>query len=532
MKNWRKQIAFYIPSFVASGVGFLSQTLVSGYWSSAFSEDVLHFSLNLSSYFLSLGVGAILSERVKTPTLKHLQLLAAIGGIWAGLEIPFLRICISKFGSLAVIPIICVVLSGILNGTLIPLTLRAKDRPKSMNLSWLFFVDYTAAILFSSLFTFVFLIPLGYTKTGYLISVLVIALLWVVSLLGRANIRTMGIATATGLVLCFGVHFGMNASTHTLKDAADGSELVFSRQTHYQKIVLMKERPVDKTLIQEKQYVLYLDGFLQFSTIDEQTYHACIANIPMAAVSYLGHTPKKALILGGGDGLAARNLLVSPQIEKVTNVELDPVMIEVAKTHPVLLEHNLKSFHSPRVEVVNADAFQWIKQTSDKYDLIIVDFPLPKNLALARLFSAEFYREVLNHLSEKGIMTIQAGPSFSYEDKNYMTLSSVTASVAKTIESVGGRASSYISVMDNEAFVMATHNPKFDMLDFSKRIGILGETGFGRICSYNPDWISPKVETNTLNTLTVAKYMLDWIQTGKQTTFFHYRGTRANFLPE
>lgn len=506
--------------------------LVSGYWSSAFSEDVLHFSLNLSSYFLSLGVGSLLSDKIKEPTLKHLHLFTVMGAIWVGLEIPLLKILITKFGPLAVIPIICVVVSGLINGMLIPLTLRAKSRPKSMNLSLLFFVDYTAAILFSSLFTFVFLIPLGYAKTGYLLSAVVIAFLWLNASIAKDTFKLMAVFSCVAVVLTGSAFFLSRNLTKIGTDATDGAEIVFARQSHYQKIVLMKENPVDKSAFVDKQYVLYLDGFLQFSTIDEQTYHACIANIPMAAVSFLGKVPKKALILGGGDGLAARNLLVSPQIESVTDVELDPVMIEVAKTHPVLLKHNLGSFHSPRVRVINTDAFQWVKATSEEFDLIIIDFPLPKNLALARLFSSEFYKEVLNRVSPNGVIAIQAGPSFSYDDKSYMTLSNVTASVAKTIESVGGRAFPYISVLDNEAFILATKNQEFDMESFARKIGILGEAGFGQICTYNPKWVMPQVETNTLNTLTIAKYMLDWINMGKKTIFFHYRGNRANFLPE
>src|SRR5205823_4346874 len=132
--------------------------------------------------------------------------------------------------------------------------------------------------------------------------------------------------------------------------------------------------------------------------LDEQTYHACIANIPETAAEYVGNGAHEALILGGGDGLVARNLLSMSRIKKVTQVELDPKMIELSLTNPVMRKYNLDSLRSPRVDIVMDDAFNWIRRNGKQYDLVIIDFPHPRNITLSRLFSAEFYGAVKRSL--------------------------------------------------------------------------------------------------------------------------------------
>lgn len=210
-------------------------------------------------------------------------------------------------------------------------------------------------------------------------------------------------------------------------------------------------------------------------------------------------------------------------------------MIRLAKENDILREYNNNALHSPKVEIVVADAFRWVMDRSlgerPKYDLIIFDFPYPKNITLSRLFSAEFYHAASKLLSANGFITIQAGPSYSLEDNSRITLSKVATSILLSVQSIGLKAFPYASPEEREAFVIATSNPAFDMVEFSRKIGILGNGPMSIFCRYDPRWVLPKVEINTLNTLSLNRYMYDWHKKMKDH-FFFYRGNHLIFLPD
>jgi spermidine synthase len=207
-------------------------------------------------------------------------------------------------------------------------------------------------------------------------------------------------------------------------------------------------------------------------------------------------------------------------------------MIRLAKEHPVFLKYNYRGLHSSKVHVHEQDAFTWVGTNHEKYDLIIIDFPAPKNLTLARLFSLEFYNKVKKLLKDTGFISIQAGPSYSFSDPNGDTLSEVTASIEKTLVTIGFSAQAYVASKDSEAFVLAWKNPAFEMEAFAKKLGMYNDNGVGSLCMYKKSWKRPVgVSINTLNTLPISRYMLEWFRE-YQGSFFVYRGTHSVFLPD
>lgn len=92
------------------------------------------------------------------------------------------------------------------------------------------------------------------------------------------------------------------------------------------------------------------------------------------------------LVLGGGDGLAVREILRHATVEAVTLVDLDPDMTRLFATHPLLTPLNGNALNSPKVRVINADAFSWLEENADTFDFIVVDFPDPTNHALGKLY--------------------------------------------------------------------------------------------------------------------------------------------------
>lgn len=148
---------------------------------------------------------------------------------------------------------------------------------------------------------------------------------------------------------------------------------------------------------------LTLDGYWQFSAADEARFHEALVEPAMA----MAEEPRRVLILGGGDGLAARNVLRHPDVQSVTICELDPVVVELAERQPELTALNEHALADPRVEVLVADATEVITFVLDTWDVIIIDFPSPAEPPPTPLFDRHLYRSVLERLTRGGVVSIQ-----------------------------------------------------------------------------------------------------------------------------
>lgn len=146
-------------------------------------------------------------------------------------------------------------------------------------------------------------------------------------------------------------------------------------------------------------FSLYLNMQPQFSEGTQRPYHEGMAE---GGINLAGFVPHHVLVLGAGDGLLVAELLKRPEIEKITLVELDPFMIELAKKYVDIKEMNKASLYDPRVEVVIDDAFHFVRKSKQKYDGVFVDFPFPVSYELGKLFSVEFYTSLQRVLSPEG----------------------------------------------------------------------------------------------------------------------------------
>jgi spermidine synthase len=172
-------------------------------------------------------------------------------------------------------------------------------------------------------------------------------------------------------------------------------KVIYSRQTPYQKIVMT----------QWKQYYwLFINGQIQFSNFDEEKYHEPLVHPAMQ----LATSRDQVLILGGGDGLALREVWKYADVNAVTLVDLDPVMTDLAAQHPVLLDINRGSMKEHRLRVVNQDARKFLQDDPNLYGVIIIDLPDPDTIDLMHVYSVSFYRLLAKHLSPGGIMVTQA----------------------------------------------------------------------------------------------------------------------------
>jgi spermidine synthase len=195
---------------------------------------------------------------------------------------------------------------------------------------------------------------------------------------------------------------------------------------------------------------LFLNGNLQFHSRDEYRYHEALVHPAMAAHG----GPKRVLVLGGGDGMALREVLKYPGVEAVVLVELDPHMTALFSTQPLLRQLNADALHAPKVQVVNADAFSWLDTHADVFDVIVVDFPDPANFAIGKLYTSSFYRLVDQHLNAGGYAVVQT-TSPLIARRSFWT-------VATTIESVGLAVVPYhahVPSFGEWGFILASRRP-------------------------------------------------------------------------
>ncbi len=520
----------YLLCLAISGCGFVAQTLISGFWSTAFNEDSIYYSVNLAFYFGGMGVGALIASWTKETSEKLVIALALALTVLVGTMIPVLRVGVSWLGNREFMPLTLVVTAGLLAGASMPLMLRLRSKEGPIRLGELFLIDYGSAFVFALVFNLYLLPMYGYQLTGFFCFVLSFAFAGA-ALVALGGWEGWGAAAAVfGLLVGGGnavSRFVMNPGRETASDF----KVLFQYQSPYQKIVMTEELGNGSFYPNQIHRVFYLDGMVQFSSLDETTYHLCLANIPLTAVEFFGGKPRTGLILGGGDGLAARNLLAYRTMEKVTQVELDPAVMMVAKHNPHLVKLNAGVFSDPRFQPIVGDAFQWIRQSSEKFDVVLLDFPHPKNLSLARLYSAEFYSHLKQRLNPDGFIAIQSGPAFSAQDVDRMTLSEVSSSILETVRRAGLKAEVYVSPGDQEAFILATRRDDFDMAKFSRAMGLTNLQGMGLVCRYQSDWKRPEVKINTLNDLALVNYMDRWNRGGARKNY-DFRGVRAVFLPQ
>ncbi|HEY9735293.1 MAG TPA: polyamine aminopropyltransferase, partial [Trichocoleus sp.] len=175
---------------------------------------------------------------------------------------------------------------------------------------------------------------------------------------------------------------------------------VISRvQSPYQRLVLTR---------QGQDVRLFLDGELQFSTLDEYRYHEALVHPAMSASA----SRRRILVMGAGDGLALREVLKWPEVERVLLLELDSAVVNLAQRQPFLQQANAHAYADPRVEVRQADAFLAAPALAETFDVILADFPDPDQTVLAKLYSQGFYRRLLPRLAPAGVFVTQASSPF------------------------------------------------------------------------------------------------------------------------
>jgi len=376
----------FLNVFVIATCGLIYELLAGTLASYVLGDSVTQFSLIIGIYLFAMGVGSWLSSFIEKHIAEKFVDIEFAVAILGGFSAPLLFLSFAKLSYFSVILYGLVFGIGTLVGLEIPLLMRIlQDKLDFKDLvSRVLAFDYIGALVASLLFP-LFLVPkLGLVRTSLLFGILNAAVgiwgTWLLLPLIKKNVTLMRVKGFVIIVLLVIAFIKANSLTSLAEDALFTDDIIYAKSSNYQRIIVTKGKT---------GYALFLNGNLQFNSFDEYRYHEALVHPAFAAY---GENPKRVLILGGGDGLAMREVLKYPSVESVTLVDLDPEMTGLSSKFAPLAELNSHSFEDSRVSVVNADAYVWLDNNEiEPFDIAIVDFPDPNNFALGKLYTTRFY---------------------------------------------------------------------------------------------------------------------------------------------
>ncbi|SIS51822.1 polyamine aminopropyltransferase [Salimicrobium flavidum] len=445
-KQIRQSKLIYWASGIVSICGLIFEVLFGALGSYILGDGVKQYTLTISLFLTGMGVGASLSERVTRNLVVAFIwtefMVAIIGGFSSFLM--FGMTAFAPSGSDALFLYLITFTVGALTGIELPVLIRkANDIGVELNKSTarVLFSDYAGGLIGGLLFAFYLRPEMGMVKTAFFVGVINLAVALLVLFYFKQEIKRFSVHLGSGIfigvLLISGLFFGEELA-FSFEQKLYKDPVLHMEDTAYQKIVLTKD---------QEDVRLFLDGALQFSSIDEHRYHETLVHLPLAYKSEV----RDVLILGGGDGIAAKELLEYQGLDSVTVVDLDPAVVELANENPHLRKLNEGALEDPLVEVFHEDAFKYLEESEERYDAVLVDLPDPNNESLNKLYTKEFYSLVRNHMKPDGIMMAQAtSPVFATE---------VYWTIDETIQATGMNTYNYhvdVPSFGNWGFVMAS----------------------------------------------------------------------------
>lgn len=442
-----KNFILYVSIFVTGGCGLAYEYTLSKIASDILGNSVRQWAIIIAVMMFFMGIGSELQKYIRNQKLLDKFILAELAlGLLGGFGPIVLLASYGQWQSHYIIIqyfFICSI--GLLIGFEIPLLTRINEKYNDVlgsNLGNVLKMDYIGS-LFGALL-WVFVLPKFFT------------LIEMAFVLGFLNIFVAGI---TILVLQKSLfHFKSLVALLCLSMALIGFGFVNSSQwTSYSEQHLYRDKIVHSQTTPYQHIVLtesplgdlscYINGHLQFNSFDEHIYHEVLVHPTLNMLN----KPQRALVLGGGDGMAVRELLKYEHIQEIVLVDLDSSMTNLAQNNPLFVKVNqgalknakvrkiknralIPSGYAPlilgnqkrpysqdfqevkQLKVINVDAIAFLEQIPGLFDVIILDFPDPHSIELAKLYSKGFYHLLEKHLSPRGLFIQQStSPIFAKE---------------------------------------------------------------------------------------------------------------------
>ena len=479
-------------ALVVASCGLVYELVAGTLASYLLGDSVTQFSTIIGTYLFAMGIGSWVSRYLRHSLLENFVRLEVLVGVIGGTSAALLFLLFSEVAQFRIALYALVGLIGVLVGLEIPLLLRILQGEFELSdlVARVFAADYLGALIASILFP-LWLVPrLGLVRTGFLFGIANVAVAWLL-LLRSGEIRNLALhrlgAAGALVLLVVGLVYSDDIMALSEQGQYPG-EAVFSKSTPYQRIVVTR---------QADDIRLFLNGNLQFSSRDEYRYHEALVHPTLAAVPH----PRRVLVLGGGDGLALREILKYPSVENVTLVDLDPEMTVLFSSTSFLSTLNAGALRSPKVHVINADAFVWLQSAHETYDAVVVDFPDPANYSIGKLFSVTFYRRLSQLLAPDGRAVIQstspfvAPKAFWCVDHTLQAAGLVTAAYHAFVPSFG-----------EWGFVLAGHSPFEIPTRLPPGLRFLTPDVLRQMFSFPPDMQRVATDVNRLDNQVLVRY--------------------------
>ncbi len=386
--------------------GIVAEYVLSTLATYFLGNSVLQWTMIVSIMLFSMGVGARITKVMEGNLLEKF--------IWIEISLSILASFVSLitytvatytlYTGFAIYSLSITI--GLLIGMEIPLVIRINDQFETLkiNVSSMMENDYYGSLLGGMFFAFIGLPFLGLTYTpfvlgfiNYSVAIVLLAVLW--KDLGKPIKTRLGISNLLVLLLLFAGLISANDVIAQGEEMRYKDRVIYSKQTKYQKLVITQSN---------SDFWLFINGNQQLSTVDEIMYHEPLVHPLMK----LCPNPRDILILGGGDGCAAREILKYDAVQNISLVDLDPEMTRLALEHPVLSEINQHAMEHEKVTIINQDGYTFLEKENNYYDIIIIDLPDPKTIELGRLYSYEFYNLCYKSLKSHGLIVTQAGSPY------------------------------------------------------------------------------------------------------------------------
>ncbi|MNK64279.1 Spermidine synthase [compost metagenome] len=479
--------------FVIATCGIVYELLASTLASYLLGDSVTQFSTIIGVYLFAMGIGSFLSRYFTRNLIAVFIQVEILLGVVGGCSAALLFSLFEVVASFQVLLYGMVTLTGMLVGLEIPLLMRIlKGHLEFKDLvSKVFSFDSVGALLASLLFPLVLAPHLGLIRTGFMFGILNVAVaLWTLHLF-KEDVPWIRVLRGTAILVLAGLGLGFVYSDKlmSLAEAATYPDtVIYSKASPYQRIVLTNS-PHDMRL--------FLNGNLQFSSRDEYRYHEALVHVGLHSVP----NPRNVLVLGGGDGMAVREILKHPSVESVTLVDLDGMMTELFVSNPALVALNEAALRSPKVQVVNTDAFRWLKENQRVFDFVAVDFPDPSNYSIGKLYSTSFYKLLYRAVSPDGLAVIQSTSPYVARKSFWC--------IDQTIQAVGFQTKPYhclVPSFGEWGFVLASKQPFKVADDFLPGLKFVTRETADQMFQFPPDMQRVATDVNKLNNQILVRY--------------------------
>ncbi|MCO6521739.1 MAG: polyamine aminopropyltransferase [Snodgrassella sp.] len=494
--------ALIVSVFVVASCGLAYELIMAALASYLLGDSILQFSSIIGVYMFAMGIGAHLTRYIhdKDALSRFIDieiLVGIVGGISALLLFVLFGFSAAPFRSVLYGLVLII---GIITGMELPLVMRVlnlREVEFKEVVSRVLTFDYLGALAVSLLFPLILAPKLGMARSALLFGILNTVVALLTARLFKKDLRRYRHLCLRGNIVLFVLLLFFcyaNQITNKAEEHYFGDPVVYSTASPYQRLVITKWHNDTR---------LFINGNLQFSSVDEARYHEALV------LPAMEQNPKAAniLILGGGDGLAAREVLKYSQVKQVTLVDLDASMTKVFRTSAQLRELNQDSLNHPKMRIINADAAQWLEHNQQKFDVIIIDFPDPSNFSLGKLYSVPMYRMVARHLNPHGNIVVQSTSPYFAPNAFWCIVTTLEEAGLKTLP-----YHVYVPSFGEWGYVMANQNGEFLIPDhYRVPTRYLDANSTREMFNFPKDMQRRAVEANHLNTQKLVEYFeADW----------------------